>query len=173
MCTLSAHRQEDQGTHMCLGMDGEVVRPHACVPVCGCGHGYCPTGGKHVRCRQQLILHICLICAQSQQPLPVTSETSCAGRGPLSHISIMYPVMRWVCWAAQSPRRVRFRLPHWVGGEASPLLPQSLSSISQHCPAYSEGFLSTLLRGQWGWAWLSGAPMQLFYRAPPVLRLML
>lgn len=33
--TLSAHRQEDQGTHMCLGMDGEVVCLHACVPVCG------------------------------------------------------------------------------------------------------------------------------------------
>lgn len=32
VCTLSAHRQEDQGTHMSLGMDGEVVRLHACVP---------------------------------------------------------------------------------------------------------------------------------------------
>lgn len=26
MCTLRAHRQEDQGTHMSLGMGGEVVR---------------------------------------------------------------------------------------------------------------------------------------------------
>lgn len=31
--TLSVHRQEDQGTHMCLGMSGEAACLHA---VCLC-----------------------------------------------------------------------------------------------------------------------------------------
>lgn len=129
---MCAHRREDQGTHMCLGMDGEAACLHACVPVRGTHRELWPLLLPYGRealendiARQAEAIanstdlpHL----SRATEPFPLTR--SCAGGAPSSHHNMPREDVGVLGCLPQCPRRARLRLHTRGAGEASPPLPQ-------------------------------------------------